>query len=339
MPRDLALKEGLMRTLLGSLIAVVVCLVVAPAWADVPAGAAATVNGVAIPEKDVQRALISVPKEVHARARGEILAFLIDNALIDQYLAALKVQVAPEEVETRLKQIKAELEKNKQDLAKFLKDLMLTEEELKGQIAADLRWDAFVKSQTKEEALRKFFEANTNWFDGSQVRARHVLVACKPTDDAQTKAAARQKVLQVKAAVEAELAKKMAALDPATDPLAKEQARQKAVIEIFAAEALKASDCPSKTRGGDLGSFPRNGAMVEPFAKAAFDLQAGQLSDAVETQFGYHVILVTGRLAGKAVKFDDMKDEVSEVYAERLRVAVLLEMRKNAKIELAPAKP
>jgi len=309
-------------------------------YAQAPPTPAAVVNGVPIPEKDVQRALLGVPKEVHARARGEIIAFLIDNALVDQYLNHLKVQVTAEEVETRFKQIKEEVEKNKQDFAVFLQGLMLTEAELRTQIAADLRWEAFVKQHGSDEVLKKFFEQNTNWFDGSQVRARHLLIACKPTDDAQTKAAARQKALQARANIEAETAKKIAAAaDPNADVLAKEQARQRALIEAFAGEALKVSDCPSKTRGGDLGSFPRHGAMVEPFAKAAFDLQAGQMSDAIETQFGFHVILTTGKVAGRAVKFDDVKDEVRDVYADQLRLAVLAEMRKNAKIEMPAAPP
>ena len=59
--------------------------------------------------------------------------------------------------------------------------------------------------------------------------------------------------------------------------------------EKFSKIAGEVSLCPSRKRGGDLGTFVR-GRMVKEFEQAAFGLQKGQVSPVVKTQFGYHVI-------------------------------------------------
>jgi len=77
--------------------------------------------------------------------------------------------------------------------------------------------------------------------------------------------------------------------------LVKTQTEANAVLERlkkrekFAKIAKEVSLCPSKKRGGDLGTFSR-GKMVKEFEKAAFALQKGQLSPVIKTKFGYHII-------------------------------------------------
>lgn len=62
----------------------------------------------------------------------------------------------------------------------------------------------------------------------------------------------------------------------------------------FAEVAEEVSLCPSGQNGGDLGFFGR-GMMVKPFEEAAFALQKGEISKPVETQFGWHLILLTDK--------------------------------------------
>ena len=62
----------------------------------------------------------------------------------------------------------------------------------------------------------------------------------------------------------------------------------------FEDAAKKYSQCPSREEGGDLGFFPR-GVMAGPFEKAAFSLPVGEISQPVETRFGWHLIKVTDR--------------------------------------------
>ena len=57
----------------------------------------------------------------------------------------------------------------------------------------------------------------------------------------------------------------------------------------FGVLAKEHSDCPSSSQGGDLGEFGR-GQMVPEFEQAAFGMGVGDVSDVVETAFGYHLI-------------------------------------------------
>jgi len=130
----------------------------------------------------------------------------------------------------------------------------------------------------------------------------------------------------------------VAKLGAGVDNLAREKARIKALDEAFAEVAAKESACPSKKDGGNLPWFPRigTGAMVEPFARAAFALKPYQMSDVVATQFGLHLILAVDQKPGKDVKFEDVRDFVKDVYADRLHEAIIARMRPAARVAINP---
>lgn len=296
---------------------------------------AATVNGQPVTEVAVERGLKRVPPAEHAKARPEILNYLVDNVLIDQYLTAQKVAAEPKEVEVRVAEIKNEVKKQGQDYAKMLTELMLTDEELRSQVAADVRWEKYTLAQGNEATLKELFAKHTEMFDGSMVRARHILLS--PTGAAAL-AQAKAQLQQIKAQLEAQVTADLAKLPDNADALARDQARCDRLSELFAEQAKKISACPSKAEGGDLNWFPRAGSMVEPFAAAAFALKPGQLSDPVQTPFGYHLILVTGRKPGAPTKFEDVKEEVREIYCQQLRDGLVAQLRAKAQIVITPAK-
>lgn len=129
---------------------------------------------------------------------------------------------------------------------------------------------------TVESYARTVYNANLNRFQApEQVRVRHLLIR-KETEGGQAKAEALLKELKAGADFEA---------------FAKAQSEDKG----------------SGARGGDLGLFAR-GRMVKPFEDVAFALQTpGQLSDVVETQFGFHIIQLVEKKAAGPRSFDEVK--------------------------------
>jgi peptidyl-prolyl cis-trans isomerase C len=301
--------------------------------------AAARVNGQPVPKKSVDRAMKNVRPEDLSRFRTEVLTFLIDNMLIDQYLVQQqKVTLDAKEIEARMTEIKKEIEQGKKSLEAILKELDMTEEEFKAQVVADLRWEKFSLAQSTEANLKTLFDKSPEIFDGSMVRARHILLT-PASGDAKLQEAAKAELLAMRKKVEETATAGVAKLPPSADALTREQERCKQTEEAFSGLAREKSTCPSKRDGGDINWFPRVGSMVEPFAAAAFALKPYEMSEPVQSQFGWHLILVTGRKPGQAVKFEQVKDEVREVYCNKLRERLVAKLRETAKIEYMAVKP
>jgi peptidyl-prolyl cis-trans isomerase C len=297
-----------------------------------PTGNAGTVNNQPIPEVAVYRALRQFPPAQQEMARKEIMAHLIENILIDQYLNAIKMTVEEKEVDAVINELKAELTMVKKDYIKELEAMMLTEAEFRMEVQAQLKWEKFVKQQSTDDKLKQLFDSSPDVFDGTMVRARHILMT-PGTDEAKQKEAAG-KLRGIKQVIEQEAAKAVAALPATADALQKEQTKAAKTEELFAAYAKEHSVCPSKKDGGDLSFFPRAGAMVEHFAKAAFAIKPYEMTDVVATEFGYHLILVTARKQGTPKKFEEVKGDVQMLYAMRLREAVIAQMKPKAQVTI-----
>lgn len=91
-------------------------------------------------------------------------------------------------------------------------------------------------------------------------------------------------------------------------------------------------DTGTKDRGGDLGFFERR-MMVQPFDEAAFNLEVGQISDVVETQFGYHVIKLLGK--GEIPPFEQDKDNLKTILRRLRYQDILNEYVENLKKEFS----
>jgi len=79
----------------------------------------------------------------------------------------------------------------------------------------------------------------------------------------------------------------------------------------FAELAKEHSTGPSGPNGGELGWFGP-GMMVEPFEKAVEQLEAGEISEPVETQFGWHVVKLNETRSKSAPALDEVRDEIEQ---------------------------
>ena len=101
----------------------------------------------------------------------------------------------------------------------------------------------------------------------------------------------------------------------------------------FGELAKKYSTDPSASSGGDLGYFGHDD-MVKAFTDAAFALSPGRYSKTpVKTEFGWHVIKVEDRRAGKPPSFEEAREQLSRDLAHEIIDAKLQELRSAAKIE------
>jgi len=98
--------------------------------------------------------------------------------------------------------------------------------------------------------------------------------------------------------------------------------------------AKQKSTDPAAQNGGDLGYFVAE-EMVKPFADAAFALEKGQYTKApVQTEFGWHVILVEDKRERKAPTYDELKGEIQNQLSQDAIEAKLKELRAGADVKL-----
>lgn len=176
--------------------------------------------------------------------------------------------------------------------------------------------EAFLKKKVEADAqvpdadLKKFYEQNKDKFKaGEQIRASHILVKSEKE--------AKDILSQIKGGAN------------------------------FEELAKKHSVDSSAAKGGDLGWFGK-GTMVPAFEKAALGLKEGQVSDVVKSDFGFHIIKLTGKRPAGIRPFDEVKDQIKAAIMPSKQQEVFQkikeELKKSAKVTIkedvlnAPAK-
>jgi peptidyl-prolyl cis-trans isomerase C len=250
--------------------------------------------------------------------RRQALETLISQQLILDEADREKIQPDAKDVDAKMKEIAGRFP-DAEAFKKMLAAAGLSEKQLRGDVLRNLKIEALLEKKlpkteaVSEQEVEAFYRDNPEEFKAPErVRASHILITFKPEDD------------------QKERARKRATLEGLKGKIGKGA--------DFAKLAAENSDCPSKSQGGDLGFFGR-GQMVKPFEDAAFAMKVNQVSDIVESEFGYHLIKVTGREEAGVVPLKDVRDKLASFLTrQKKQKAVgehLQKLRSNAKVEYA----
>ena len=238
------------------------------------------------------------PKKFEASIRSDLLAQqaqdgiaklgFISNARADATLKLLKQKrlVTVSEIKTKdfIDQVKIDPAQVKAYYEQH-KDKLRTPEQVKIEFLLMSASSLVPTIKVDDEEVKKFYTENASKFQGNeQRRASHILIGFGVNATAEQKQAAKAKAEGLLAAI-------------------------KKNPKSFEELAIKNSQDPgSAAKGGDLGSFGR-GAMVKPFEDAAFAMKVGQVSDLVESEFGYHIIKLT-EVTGQSSDFESLKPQI-----------------------------
>jgi len=295
-------------------------------------GIAATVNGIVIKDAEVdakvstymERMAAQIPpnmvEQYRTQIRGQALESMIVEQLLAEQVKKMGISITDKDVNDKLNEIIAAqpggmtMESFKAMLAAQGQSFDV----VKGQIKKTLGYEKLLGAVEVNDAEAKaFYDENKEDFNKpEQVKASHILIKVAPTATPEEKTAAKAKI----------------------DGLLK----QVKGGGDFAALAKENSDDPgSKIMGGDLGFFDRN-TMVKEFADTAFAMKVGQVSNVVETQYGYHIIKVTDRKEGGLTSFDKAKADIVRSLQDKKKNELFRQLiekvKAGAKIEYPPGK-
>ncbi len=251
--------------------------------------------------------------------KAEVLEQLVDRELLYQESLKFPVENKDGQVAEELAGIQARFP-SPEAFQEALQTDGLSEEGLRDLIGRQVMVRHYVEGQmvptvkVTDEEVGAFYKENEAQFEEpEQVQCSHILLRVAPEAPPEAKAAVRKKA---------------------------EELRARCLKgEDFGALAREHSEDPgSKDDGGDLGLFPRE-RMVPPFATAAFALaKIGDVSEVVETQFGYHIIKLTGREAANRQTLEEVKGPIAD-YLRSMRLDEVVkgkvtELKAAAKIDV-----
>jgi foldase protein PrsA len=216
---------------------------------------------------------------------AEALDALVAEKIMEAEVAKNNIEVADEEIDKEIEEMK-EYYGGEEELNNALTYYNLTMEDMKKNMITNIQLEKLLEPyiEISEDEMKAYFEQNKQSLDQKEeVKASHILVETKEeADDIKAK------------------------LDKGED---------------FAELAKEFSTDSTSTKGGDLGYFGK-GEMVQEFEEVAFSLNVDEISEPVQSQFGFHIIKVEDKKEAKEAVYDEVKDDIKEsLFNQQLNTA------------------
>lgn len=315
-------------------ICAVAVMVLTACGAKLPEDVVASVNGVNITKDYYDKTVIKVAEDnsfediygeeiwsyevepgvtFKEKFASQMLNQIIDQEMIYQDAEAKQLRATDEEVEA---EFNAYMEAVKTDpqYSEFLEKNNIDDAFIKEHIARSLTHvkyaeKIYAEAEVTDEEIQKYYDANVEKeFTDKKVRASHILFETKENKEPLSD---EQKAEKLK--------------------LAEEVLERAKNGEDFAKLAEEYSaDTVSAAEGGDLGYFAP-GRMVPEFNDKAFSMEVGEISDIVETEFGYHIIYLTDKQEN-VLTLEQAKPSIVNTLKQQKYEEKIQELRKSSKI-------
>lgn len=270
--------------------------------------------------------------------KDKVVNELIVKELLNQEIEKRGIKVSNEDVDNAIKEIVDKVG-SKEQLNQILKQNGVSTSQFKKDLAEEVKMKKLAKeltdSNVSDADAKKYYNENIKQFKyPDKVKASHILISVNPqeieeiiTSDKENAGASKE---EIKKKVDAEIANKKAKAEKVLAEAKKDPSQ-------FAKLAKENSDdATTAVNGGDLGFFAAQ-EMVPEFSKAAFSMKPNTISNLVQTQFGYHIIMVTDRMAAGQQPFEKVKNDIKgflETQKQLQAIDKLVEsLKKNATIE------
>jgi peptidyl-prolyl cis-trans isomerase C len=242
---------------------------------------------------------------------------LIDNLVVYQESKKYTIENMDEKVDQRVEDLETKYH-GEEGMEKYLRMRRMTMGDLRKSLESKVRVDEYLKAQgilepeIPEDRIRAMYDEDPESFSTTEtITISHILIGVDKQADAEAKQQAQQEAKRIREEILAG--------------------------EDFAAMAKAHSDCKTASNGGELGNIKR-GYMPAAFDEVAFSMEKDDISEVVETRFGYHIIKAGDRQPSRVIPYEDMRDFLKTYLqgeeSKRKLAEHTAELRKRSEIEI-----